>query len=221
MKNSNQNYEFKSKSELYFSYYLEQLQEEGFIDKWLYEDFTLLLTDKYERYYLKELKVKTVRGSEFLLHPSSITADFTIIWNIKAENIFYSNPHKPVKSVSMIPFRLYSKFVNVGNLISYIETKQANTFRANTSDISFPYKQKFAQDKHGVYIQKVVSFNLNLKPICLFFSTFTPNKVVEEEVYRKTVKKNGKIIHKPGESKIKYPIRTLNEFLTLSKENYG
>lgn len=204
---------FKSKSELYFSYYLDELKREGFIDKWFYEKYTFPLSEKYERGYLKQLKTKTVRRKEFLLHPSSITADFTIIWNIKAENIFYLNPNIPVKDASLIPFRLSYHYPE--QLVSHVETKQANTFRSNTSDISFPYKQKFVRDKYNIYIQKVVPFNLNSKPKCLFLTTFTPKQAVIEEVYKKIVKKKGKIIHKVGDTKFKYPTRTLNEFLNL------
>src|SRR6056297_1929225 len=125
--------QFKSKEELYFSYYLEELKEAGFVDDWGYEVHKWELTDKVEMTYLKKLKSKTKTDSKFLLHPSSITSDFTVFWRRKAENIFYSNPNIPVKDINKIPFTL--KNVAPLTLTSEIEAKQVNTFKANTSDI--------------------------------------------------------------------------------------
>lgn len=200
--------EFKSKEELYFSYYLEELKEAGFIINWYYEKDKFELTPKVELPYKKQLVSKIKKDFEFLLHPSSITADFTIEWDKSAENIFYLNPEIPVINVKDIPFRVLT------DNISYVESKQARTFKANTSDISFPYKQKFVYLLHGIFIQKIVPFNLKLKPESLFSLTFVPDKVLKEEIYKVNTKdKKGIITHKPGDSKFLFKTKTLKEFL--------
>ena len=209
--------EFKSKEELYFSYYLEELKESGFIDDWGYEIHKWVLTDKVEMVYLKMMKSKTKADSKFLLHPSSITSDFTVFWNRKAENIFYSNPNIPVKDINKIPFVL--KHIKPISLISELESKQAYTFKANTSDVSFPYKQKFVYDKLNIFIQKIVPFNLKPKPVSLFYNTFVPKKALEDEVYKQRVKKKDKVIHSPGDSKFKFTPRTLEQFLIEADKN--
>lgn len=197
---------FKSTSERYFSYYLEELQEAGFIKKWYYEQDTWELTPKLEITYLKRLKTKIKEETEFLLHPSSITADFTIIWEEKARNIFFLDVNLPIKDVKLIPFRV-SEFVR-NRYHTYVECKQVKTFKANNSDISFPYKQKFLYQLYEIYLQKIKPFTPNNSPTCLFKETFTPMKVAEEERYVKRTADN-----KIGDSKLKYKVRTLKEFL--------
>ena len=207
--------EFKSKSELYLSYYLEELKENGFIEEWFYEFDTFPLTSKVSLPYIKQLVTKTKESYESIMQSSSITADFSIRWNKKAKNIFYLDTDEPVKNVTNIPFRL--AFLTNISEISFIEAKQANTFRANTSDISFPYKQKFLYSSKGIYIQKVVPFNLKPKPTSLFYNTFVPKRVLEEEVYKQRVKKKGKVIYSPGDSKFKFTPRTLEQFINNQK----
>jgi hypothetical protein len=198
---------FKSTEELYFSYYLEELKEAGFIYNWIYESSKFNLTEKVELNYIKQMKNKLKNETEFLLHPSSITADFTIEWNILAEDIFYLNVNKAVKNIKIIPFRLSD--INGGaSLKSLIEIKPLGTFKANTSNISFPYKQKFVCKTHGIYIQKIIPFNLKPKPSSLFYNTFVPKKVIELETY----KVNTKIAH-VGDTKFKFKPITLLEYL--------
>jgi len=202
---------FKSKEELYFSYYLEELQENGFINFWRYESDTYTLSPKLEMPYEKRMKTKVKTEYEFLLHPSSITADFTIQWNDKAANIFYLDRYAPIKSVKAIPFRLNK----LGSDCSLIEVKGAHTFKTNTSDISFPYKQKFLFEKYKIYIQKIKPFDTNVNKNTLFQSTFTPKKVIDSEKYVKNTAKN-----KIGDTKLKYSPITLQEFVNLRmKEN--
>ena len=47
-------YEMKSIVELYFSYYLDELQEAGFIKDWEYETFTFQLAEPVKYFYLKK-----------------------------------------------------------------------------------------------------------------------------------------------------------------------
>lgn len=206
-------YEFKSKEELYFSYYLEELKDNGFVHSWYYETTSFTLTPKVTRTYKKQMKTKVKDVEEFLLHPSSITADFTVIWNNKAVNIFISDPEIPVKDINLIPFRV-SYHKRVVKYISLVDVKTIRTFRANTSDISFPYKQKFAFMIHSAYIQKIKPFHLHEKPSSLFVETFTPKKVVDSEKYVKN-----SLHGKKGDSKLKYTPRSLTEFLLKIKNN--
>ena len=196
---------FKSLEELYFSYYLEELKEAGYIKSWRYEISKFQLTEPYIRTYLKQLKTKIVEKEEFLLHGSSITADFTILWTEKAKNIFYLDNYYAIKDIKSIPFRLGE----LGIKTSYIEIKPTNESKTSSS-ISFPYKQKFCLNEYGIYIQKIKPFDSKKK--CLFSDTFTPNDVIKSQIYLKDCKYG-----KKGDSKIKYEIKTLNEFIKNKK----
>src|SRR6056297_2838121 len=125
---------FKSQVEEYFSYYLEELQEAGYIKEWFYERDTFDLSDSISEPYLLQGKYKVLEKVEHLLHKASITADFTVVWADKAKNIFYLDRNVPINcNVKDIPFRINNIDVWIGQVdsISYIEVKGSH--EANTS----------------------------------------------------------------------------------------
>jgi hypothetical protein len=64
-------------------------------------------------------------------------------------------------------------------------------------------------DRHSIYVQIIKAYIKEGKK-CLFEETFTPKKVVKKEVYLKDIPiKN----IKKGDTKIKFKIRTLDEYL--------
>ena len=199
-------YNFKSQVEEYFSYYLEELQEAGYISEWFYENDTFDLSDSISEPYLLQGKYKILEKTEHLLHKASITADFTIVWTDKAKNIFYLDRRVPINcKVKDIHFRLDDGVVDEPT--SYIEVKGSH--EANTSSsVSFPYKQKWLYFKYGIYIQKIKPFAPKPKSNILFQSTFTPKKVIDIERYVRDCKYG-----RQGESKLKYDYRTLNQFI--------
>lgn len=189
----------KSLTELYFSYYIDELVDAGFISQWWYEKDTFKLADSvhyhYEQYNKKATKV--IEKKELLLRKASITADFTILWNDSSLNVFIRQldvSNSPlVCKITDIPFK-------GNNWYSYIETK--GEYEGNTSSsISFPYKQKWVYQLHNIYIQKI-------QPFILFEKTFTPTKVMKLSTY----KRDGKY-GKKGQSSLKYEPRTLKEYL--------
>jgi hypothetical protein len=175
---------FKSNIEEYFSYYLEELKDRGFIKEWFYEKDTFDLSESISKVYLEAGKKKSLKKSENLMHKASITADFTIIWDNSAENIFYLNREKPISvKIKRIPFRLsYNDY----KLESLVETK--GSFESTTSSsISFPYKQKWLYFISRIFIQKVRPFKNSIQSDILFQNTFTPKKVINSELYRRNL----------------------------------
>lgn len=197
--------DFKSTTELYFHLYCEELKEAGFIKDFHYELSGFPLTGKYARKYTVQGKRKVLHKEEHLLNVSTITADFTIEWTKKAENLFYLNASIPIHcKVKEIPFRLVTEKNDY--LFSCLEIKPAKEMFNSASSVSFPYKQKFLQDKHNMFIQKIKPFDP--KNGLLFQDTFTPKEVIRLEVY-----KVNSGLNKKGDSKLKYNIKTLEEFL--------
>ena len=202
------NYEgnnFKSNLELYFYYYLKELEEYGFVTNVGYEISTFILTKPYTREYLFQGKKKVLLKSEHLLHKSSITSDFTFDFLPKAEGIFYIGKN-PIKCLAKeIPFRLANE--DISNLQCLVEVKSVQERSATSSNISFPYKQKFCLEKYNKLIYKVKPYSSQGRG-CLFEQTFTPARVLKHERYLKNCKYGLK-----GESKIKFNIKTLKQYL--------
>ena len=199
-------YKLRSFLEYYFGLWLNELQEQNFINKWTYEDVTFPLFEGLKLPYKKRLKYKIKDEIEHIFDVASFTEDFCIHWNLSAENLFYLNPEVPIRgNVSAIPFRLG----NGKDLVSYIDVKSTNA-STTSSSVSYPYKAKWTYQMHGILIHKIYPLSLS-KTDCkktLFFNTFFPKSVKDILVYEKNCKW-GNI----GESRIKYPARTLQEYL--------
>jgi len=194
---------FKSQLELYFYFYLKELKEKDFIDNIRYEKSTFKLTEPYRRNYSFQGKRSILCKSESLLHKSSITSDFTFNFMPKSEGIFYIGK-KPINClVKEIPFRL----ANQDGLECLVEVKSIQERSTTSSNVSFPYKQKFCLYKYNKLIYKVKPYS-NKGRGCLFETTFTPSKVLEQERYVRDCKYG-----KRGASKIKFTTRTLGDFL--------
>ena len=201
-------YKLRSFLEYYFGLWLNELQEQNFINKWTYEDVTFPLFEGLKLPYKKRLKYKIKDEIEHIFDVASFTEDFCIHWNISSENLFYLNPEVPISgNVSDIPFRLG----NGKDLISYIDVKSTNA-STTSSSVSYPYKAKWVYQKYGILIHKIYPFSLGKTDYkkCLFYQTFFPKKVVEEQFYVKSGSWG-----KAGTSKIKFPIKTLEEYLKL------
>ncbi len=196
--------QFKSKEELYFSYFIDELSAAGFIKSWGYEVSKFELSKPVVLNYVLQMKTKTKSDTIHLAHGATCTSDFTIEWDASAIDIFVLRGITPVTKdrLRLIPF-----YDMLGK--SEIEIKPESEFM--NSSVSFPYKQKWVLDKHGVLIQKIKPFGKKGKGT-LFDQTFYPAKVLAEETYKVNTKQ-GKI----GESKLKFKTRTLKEFLELIK----
>ena len=196
--------------EVYFCYYMQELKDRGYIEEFRQHDKTWDLTPKFTRKYLKQLKTKVNEEEYFVCHPSTYTADFNILWTKKAANILYLDPSKPVTNITNIPFRLSS---TDGSLWTHVEIKSINE-STTSSSISFVIIQKVVMDKYNCFVQKVQPFAVT-KPAykkCLFYQTFFPKKVIDEQFYVKSGSWG-----KAGESKIKFPIKTVDEYLKILK----
>lgn len=197
---------YRSNEELYFSYYLEELKEAGYIKEWSYETskFELSTTVSIEKQYEDLSKVKeTLKKKEVPIDQGkTCTADFTIIWEPIAEGLFYYNCGTIVEDLKLnLPFIVYST-TDCISFTSYIEIKpEVENTRVVSSSVSFPYKASWVLDKYGVYIQKI-------KPLGkggLFHQTFVPKKYIDETRYKKdyTHTKSG-FKYKAGDISIKW-----------------
>jgi len=183
---------WRSTEEEYFSYYLDELKERDFVKEWYYESSTFTLSDGVSF------------NSSVISQAKSITSDFTIKWNLD-NNPFISTCSTSLKKakkqdVKKAIFLVYSKDCTNEDM-SYIEIKSPFE-KSVSSSYSFPYRQSWLLQKEDIFIQKVIPRGNNL-----FHFTFTPKKVQGLEVYS--------IKSKKGQSKIKWSVRNLDEYLNL------
>lgn len=184
--------EFDSDEEMYFYWWLEELQEAGYIKKIVHHPMPYKLSDPVIGVYEKQLKTKVKNESEELMKGHIYTPDFLIIWNEKARGVFYEhqcsyNRRKEKNSLKYL----------IGNTATVIEVKPL--FDQNNMSRLFKINQKWVYDKHGVFVNMVV-------PEKWFNKTFTPNRFL-------TTNKSGKA------RKIKYKnVISLKDFVGEGKE---
>lgn len=176
--------------ERWFGYFLDELLNSGYIYDYYYQPSVI------------ELCSESTCGSSFKHFNRKVyTPDYSIAWTEKALGIFVHQENS----------KLYPFFMNE-IWSSIIDVKGSGfKFGLNNSDVTFPDRQAWIWDKHGIFIQKV---EVSLKAKSIFEKTFLPQRIKEEEVYTT----NGKTWVK-GDSKIKFNALTLEQYVTQQKEN--
>lgn len=192
--------------EVFFCYYLQELQDNGFIDHFEPHVSKWDITPTFTRKYLKQLKTKSIEAEYHLLHGGSYTADFSILFTSKAANIFYLDPSKPVKNIKNIPFRLSR---TDGSLVCHVEIKSTNE-STTSSSYSFAIWQKVIMKDFNEYVQKIQPFSLDRiqSKKTLFHQTFYPQRVLNSQVYKVNCS-GGRV----GETRIKHEYKTFKQFI--------
>jgi hypothetical protein len=194
---TNEEIEKTTTEELYFSYWLDELKDAGLIVSYTYQPPPWTLTIDRRINVINQLKRSAKLIERQLLKPWTYGADFRITFykeiNTKIQNVF-----QDILCITLpMPY-----FITHSNYC-YVEIKPvARNPRQAMSDNKFPLNQKAVFDKWQTYVNKCI-------PDKLFAKTFTPKKVILEEVYKVNCK-GGKV----GESKLKYKVRTFDEFKT-------
>lgn len=183
---------YDSKEELYFSWYLDELVEAGYVARYEPQPESFLLADTVIYEYEKHLKTKTKTLFKTLLREHIYSPDFRVVWHKKVKGVFYDSIYGQVNLLSV-------PFFTVNSNISYIEIKPA--FSLHNSQREFSINQKWMFQKHGFYVQKIIIAN---KGNNLFAKTFTPAKYLYTEKTKKL-------------KKLKYQPRMLSEFLSKNK----
>lgn len=198
---NNQTIDLDSNEELFIQWWLEELFSQGFITFIKREPKEFLLSEKVELIKTKILKTKTKTLPYTVLQPHVYTADFAVQWTDKAKGIFY-DLWDSGNSSDKVP--LFAQWNESKLTHSYIEVKPI--FDQNNMTREFKINQKWVWEKYKVYINLAI-------PDKLFEETFTPKKYILDQVYKRDYKDKKKKIYKRGTSKIKFKVRTLEEFL--------
>jgi len=184
---------YDSPEELWFSYWLKEVQEAGYINSFVSHPEPFLLSPAFFYSYDKALKTKVKTLETNLLSPHIYTADYSVYWHKNARGIFWNSISDRVQLKS-IPFVAQEIPDGNNNYYSIIEVKAGfSKFHAGRE---FSINAKWVMQKFGVYVNKVIISNKT----GLFKDTFTPKKYLLTD----KSKQNRKLHFEP---------RTLEEFI--------
>jgi len=108
---------YDSKEELYFSWYLSELKDAGYIEKYESQPESYVLSPPLFFEYDKHFKTKTKTIVKKLMREHFYTADFRIVWAKKARNVFFNTEADRV-DLTKVPF-----VASDGNAVSIVEIK--------------------------------------------------------------------------------------------------
>jgi hypothetical protein len=160
--------DFQSKEEMYFSWYLDELKDAGYIKKWHYQFPTYPLADTISVPVVKYTpsgKLSKNQKPRTLLQPASYTCDFCIDWTNKAKYLLFE-PIDAIQTWRPVFFADY--ILEIDCYRSYVDVKAVFT-RRDSDAAKFSLLQKWVWQNYETYIQKVV-------PAHLFEHTFTPKR---------------------------------------------
>lgn len=160
--------EYRSKEEIYFSWWLDELIDSGHLLKYEYEQDSYVMSQKKTYTYIKQLKTKAKTLSSTLLNEHRYTPDFVLYWNQEKSKLPFLKDvdgSTKIDNHDLIYQRPTEPF-------SVIDVK--GTFNRHRGDQEFSINQKWTYDKYGIYVNKVV-------PQKLFKHTFTPVRYLKTD----------------------------------------
>jgi len=185
---------FDSLEEWYFSWYLEELVEAGYVKDFTYPGRTFELYKGQKLPFYKVLKTKTKDITRELIRGVTYTPDFLVYWQPKAEGVLHLTwDYKISRPLDIrcaeVPFVAVPDRAENQNgveilqsdyLITHVDIKPNihPKFAARSSSlISFPIKQKWVMAKYHQFVQHVIAETL-------FKGTFTPDRYLRTDADR-------------------------------------
>jgi hypothetical protein len=193
---------FDSREEVWMAMWLEELKDFEYVETWERFVKPIKLFDAVQYPYTKITELKTKMKSERkvfnLLYDLTYTPDFRVKWSEKGWDHF----------VSIIATGLNPKSWFFGtyeaNGWTYIEVKPV--YDQNDKTAKFSVIQKILWNVKKIFVDLII-------PEKLFEGTFMPQEVIPEFKYKKKPTGKNKGIKGPGDWKVNYTPKTLNEFL--------
>lgn len=154
---------YRSDEEKYFSWWLDELEEAGYISGYDYENKNWNLSESVNVIFTKILKTKERKEEKNILDRHSYGCDFTIDFEEKSRGYFFSN----INQESYIK----ANFIYGHKLLGFVEVKAI--FDRNNMTRLFSISRKWVWDKHGDFINLVKISNTKNS---FFSKTFTPKR---------------------------------------------
>jgi len=208
-----------NKIEQYFQWWLNEMVDNGYVQRYIREpeSIRVLNTATYGR--LKRFKSKEKIVEEFnIFGKIDYTYDYLIIWDKKAEYLFYEEVlpsqvfqfGKPIFIAHKTNLQMgtEAKDIMLDQIVSYVDVKPTNSVMQRggkvSSAVSFPLKQRMIWDNYKKYINKVVPMPMagTGYSSALFIKSFIPQRYLLTD--------GGKQLRK-----IKYKITSLPEYIRV------
>lgn len=162
-----------SDEEMYFTWYLDELQEHGYVKSWKRAD-PIPLFNTIKAWYLKVGAKKSTAYDRTLLKAAEYTPDYEITWTDKARgvlfNVAHSNEADAVDQPSCF-FQVAGRAATMHPYKSIVEVKGGFTESREVKWYSILVK--WAYHNHGIYVQKLEVSN---KKTSVFARTFCPRQ---------------------------------------------
>lgn len=193
---------FDSKEEWYFSLWLDEIEKQGFIERFVYHPKPFVLSDKIEVSFIKKLKTKEKTEFSVILDDHQYQADWFIHWTVKGRGLLWELIDKCKESPKHYPF--LAQYSERKGCYSVIDVK--GTFNQNDAWRRFSIDQKWIFQKYNIYVQKVIPvpqiYKGHIRPkSALFLTTFTPVRYLLTDGARK-------------DRIIKFPHNTIQQFIS-------
>lgn len=183
-----------SDDEKYVGWYFQELKEAGIVLSFRRcQPFTLNepLIIEYEEVVKLVTKTKHLQKKNVFIEGKVYTPDYEVFWGNNTQK-FVQDLYTQAKKNKV--------FVHQGFRRSIIEVKPIHDMHNMTR--LFKHNQAIMWDRHKIYVNLVTYQEL-------FEATFTPLRyIIEEGTYKKNSKHGNK-----GDNKIKWKVRTLQEYL--------
>jgi hypothetical protein len=195
-----------SKEEMYFSWYIKELQEQNLIEKVTYQPKPFIVTEPLLARQVIQGPRKAKIRSVAILDSYEYQADFMFYWKQGSENILF----KPLEEILSGTEQRYSQYPFIANkaksgrFYSVIDVK--GVFNQHDAHRRFARDQKVVYAKFGVYVQKIVTApQVSSSGKCtpanaLFPMTFTPARYLFCD-------------DAPRPRKIRFRVRTIFDFI--------
>ncbi len=157
---------YDSPEEIYVSWYLDELMEAGYVEEYVFQPSTFLLSPRQIYEWREVLKTKVKSRESSLLQSHEYTPDFSVKWHCPfgVSEMFIRFVYGSDKSKA--PF--WHAYDETGHDCESIwEIKPL--FDRNNMTRLFTINQKWMYEKYGIYVQKII-------PQKLFKQTFTPKR---------------------------------------------
>lgn len=170
---------------MYFEWYLDELESNGFIERYDRELETIMVIPPYIHQREKHLKKLPNKEEDFaFINALEYTYDYRIIWKEKALHIFTDifDPDKPFIFGQPEFVSHYIEVDGFTQIVSYVDVKphyMAAQYNSGMSSFyTFPIIQKILMFMRSIYINKAMPINSGKYGVntCLFAKTFTPNR---------------------------------------------
>lgn len=148
---------YDSYEEVWFSMWLEELKDAGYIKHWERNNSEIQITPSVYSSFKQGSKVKT----QTILQSFSYTPDFILKWDRSAKGLLFNQINSD---------KITQPFIADKNLVSYVEIKPA--FDKNNMTRLFRQVQKFLYHTKSLYVNLII-------PQKLFEKTFTPGEFLK------------------------------------------